>query len=63
MQWCVIRELRDENMREQPWSGIGTWDRPRRSGRFNDSLAAAATELRTHMTDDLEALRNILKDL
>jgi len=63
MKWCVVRELRDENVCKQPWSGIRTRDRPRWSGRFDDRLAAAATELRTYMSNDLEALRHILQDL
>ena len=63
MQWGVVRELRDENMCKQPWSSIRTRDRPRWGRGFNDSLAAAAAELRTHMADDLEALRHILEDL
>ncbi len=36
-------------------------DRTRRRRRFNHSIAACTGELRPHMADDLEVLRNILE--
>ena len=57
----MVRVLRDDHMCQQTRSCQAALDRTRWRRRFDHSIAACAGELRPHMADDLEALRNILE--
>jgi hypothetical protein len=48
-------------MGEQPRSGIGSRDRTRGRRRFDYRLTATTAELRPHVANDLETLRDILE--
>src|ERR1700727_3047741 len=57
----MIRVLRYDHMSQKTRCGQTALDRPRWRRRFHHSVTACAGELRPHMADDLEALRNILE--
>ena len=57
----MIAELRDQHVGQQPWSGKTAFDRTRRRRRFNHAVAPVAGELRPHMANDLEAIRDVLQ--
>ena len=44
---------RDQHMREQPRTGKAAVDGPRRRGTLHYAVAGIATQLWSHMTDDL----------
>src|ERR1700733_15267650 len=57
----MIAELRDQHVGQQPWSGKTAFDRTRRRRCFNHAVAPVAGELRPHMANDLEAIRDVLQ--
>src|ERR1700733_6179364 len=61
VQWQVIAELGNDDVGQKCWSGKTAFNRPRWRRRFDDAVAALAAELRPHMTNDLEAVGNILQ--
>src|ERR1700756_3419421 len=63
MERLMIAVLGNQNVGEQTSAGDSAFDGPRRRRRFYHSLAATATELGAHMTDDAEALRNVIEHL
>ena len=48
-------------MRDEPWAGDATRDRPAWCCCLEDRLARHAGELRAHMADDLEVRRHVLE--
>ena len=59
----MIGILRDQNMSEQARACESAFYRPRWSWRLHDAVAGLATQLRTHVADDLEAGPHILQHL
>ena len=59
----MVGILRDQHMREQTWTCESTIDGPRWRGRLHDAVAGIATQLRTHVADDLEAGPHVLQHL
>jgi len=57
----MIGELGDQHMGQQSWSGKATLDGPRWRGRFHHAVATAASKLRPHVANHLEALGNVLQ--
>lgn len=57
----MVCKLRDEYVCQQPWAGETAFDWTTRRRRLGDVVAAHASKLRAHMTDDPEACRHILK--
>jgi len=57
----MIAELGNDDVCQQCRSGKTAFDRPRWRWRFDDAVAARAAELRPHMADHLEAVRNVLQ--
>jgi len=62
VEWSVVAVLRYQYVREQPGSGIGSRNRAGGCRRFDYRLTATTAELRPHVANDLEALRDILED-
>src|SRR5450631_3417811 len=57
----MIREFRNQHMGQQSRSGKATLDRAGWRRRFNHALTTAAGELRPHVTNHLEAIRDVLQ--
>src|ERR1035441_3978574 len=57
----MIGKLGDQHMGQQSGSGKAALDRARWRGRFNDAVATAASKLRPHVANHLEALGNVLQ--
>src|SRR5260370_12523210 len=57
----VVRKLRDQHMGQQPRSGKATLDRARWRRSLDHAFTPVACELRPHMADDLEAIRDVLQ--
>src|ERR1019366_6354664 len=57
----VISELGDQHMGQQSGSGNATLDRAGWRGRFNHAVATAASKLRPHVANHLEAIGNVLQ--
>ena len=57
----MIAELRDQHVGQKARSGKAAFDRTGWRRRFNHAVAAAAGELRPHVANDLEALRDVLQ--
>jgi hypothetical protein len=57
----MICELRNQHVGQPPRSCKATLDRTRWRGRFNHALTSVAGELRPHVANDLEAVRNVFQ--
>jgi hypothetical protein len=57
----MVTIFRDEHMRKKCGSSDAALDRAARRRSFHDAIASRARKLRTHMADDLEALRDVLQ--
>ena len=57
----MIGELGNQHVGQQPRSSKAALNRTRWRGRFNHALTAAACELRPHVANDLEAIRDVLQ--
>src|SRR5215472_109400 len=57
----MVSVLRNDDMGQQTWCGKAAFNRRRWCRCFDDSIAAHAGELRSDMSDDLEALGDVLQ--
>jgi len=61
IQGQVVSELGNDDVGKKTGPGKAALDRTRWRGRFNHSIATRASELRPHMSNHAEAVRNILQ--